>query len=122
VAIVISVLGVVNTLLLSVFERTRELGVLRAIGLRRSQTARMVTVESMVIALFGTILGLGLGVGIGAAVVRALREVIGFGDLSLPWLLMIVYLVAAVIIGAFAAILPAIRAARLNVLNAIAYE
>jgi putative ABC transport system permease protein len=122
VAIVISVLGVVNTLLLSVYERTRELGVLRAIGLRRSQTARMVTVESMVIALFGTILGLGLGVGIGAAVVRALREVIGFGDLSLPWMLMFVYLVAAVVIGAFAAILPAIRAARLNVLNAIAYE
>jgi putative ABC transport system permease protein len=121
VAILISVLGVINTLLLSILERTRELGLLRAIGLRRSQTMRMITVESVVISLFGTLLGLGVGVGLGVVVVRALKD-FGFTELALPWTLMVVYLFAAVIIGVGAAVIPAIRAARLNVLNAIAYE
>jgi putative ABC transport system permease protein len=121
VAILISVLGVINTLLLSILERTRELGLLRAIGLRRSQTMRMITVESVVISLFGTLLGLGVGVGLGVVVVRALKE-FGFTELALPWTLMVVYLFAALIIGVGAAVIPAIRAARLNVLNAIAYE
>ena len=122
VAMAISVLGVINTLVLSVIERTRELGMLRAIGLRRSQTMRMITVESVVISLFGTVLGLAVGVGLGAAIVRALKEQLGFGEIALPWMLMIVYFVVALIIGVLAAIIPAVRAARLNVLNAIAYE
>jgi putative ABC transport system permease protein len=121
VAIVISVLGIINTLVLSVLERTRELGMLRAIGLRRGQTMRMITVESVVISLFGTILGLVVGVGLGLAVVRALRDQ-GITDTALPWGLMAGYLFAALLIGVGAAIIPAIRAARLNVLNAIAYE
>jgi putative ABC transport system permease protein len=122
VAMAISVLGVINTLVLSVIERTRELGMLRAIGLRRSQTMRMITVESVVISLFGTLLGLALGAGLGAAIVVALKDAIGFGEVSLPWTLMITYLVASLFVGVLAAVLPAIRAARLNVLGAIAYE
>jgi putative ABC transport system permease protein len=121
VAIAISVLGIINTLVLSVLERTRELGMLRAIGLRRGQTMRMITVESVVISLFGTILGLVVGVGLGLAVVEALRDQ-GITDTALPWGLMVGYLFAALLIGVGAAIIPAIRAARLNVLNAIAYE
>jgi putative ABC transport system permease protein len=121
VAIAISVLGIINTLVLSVLERTRELGMLRAIGLRRGQTMRMITVESVVISLFGTILGLLVGVGLGLAVVDALRDQ-GITETALPWGLMVLYLFAAVVIGVGAAIIPAVRAARLNVLNAIAYE
>jgi putative ABC transport system permease protein len=121
VAIAISVLGVINTLVLSVLERTRELGMLRAIGLRRGQTMRMITVESVVISLFGTILGLGVGLGLGVAVVDALRDQ-GITDTALPWGLMILYVLAAAVIGVGAAIIPAIRAAKLNVLAAISYE
>ncbi|HEY0358132.1 MAG TPA: FtsX-like permease family protein [Mycobacteriales bacterium] len=120
-AIVIAVLGIINTLALSVIERTREIGLLRAIGLRRSQTMRMITVESVVISLFGTLLGIAVGIGLGAAVVRALKDE-GFTSFSLPWSQMAIYLVAAAVIGVVAAILPAIRAARLNVLQAISYE
>jgi putative ABC transport system permease protein len=121
IAMVIAVLGIINTLVLSVIERTRELGLLRAIGLRRSQTWRMITVESVVISVFGALLGLVVGAVLGAAVVRALRDQ-GFTDIALPWTLMVVYLVAAAVVGVFAALVPAVRAARLNVLNAIAYE
>jgi putative ABC transport system permease protein len=120
-AILIAVLGVVNTLALSVLERTRELGLLRAIGLRRAQVMRMVTVESVVISVFGALLGLAVGTGIGAAVVRALRND-GVTDLALPWTQMAVYLVLAGFVGVVAAVLPAIRAARINVLGAIAHE
>jgi putative ABC transport system permease protein len=120
-AMLIAVLGIVNTLALSVIERTRELGLLRAIGLRRSQMMRMVTVESVVISVFGALLGLVVGVGLGAAVVRALEDE-GFTEFAMPWGLMGVYLVASAGVGVIAAILPAVRAARLNVLGAIAYE
>ncbi len=120
-AIVIAVLGIVNTLALSVIERTRELGLLRAIGLRRSQTMRMVTVEAVVISLFGALLGVAVGIGLGAAVVQALKDE-GFNTLALPWIQMGVYLVLAGVVGVIAAVLPAIRAAGLSVLVAIAYE
>ena len=120
-AMLIAVLGVINTLVLSVIERTRELGLLRAIGLGRAATMRMVTVESVVISLFGALLGLGVGTALGAAVVRALRDE-GFTHLALPWGLMVTYLVVAAVVGVIAAVIPAIRAARLNVLTAIAYE
>jgi putative ABC transport system permease protein len=122
VAMAISVLGVINTLVLSVIERTREIGMLRAIGLRRSQTMRMITVESMVISLFGTLLGLVLGAGLGAAIVVALKQALGFGEVTMPWVQMAIYLVASLFVGVLAAALPAIRAARLDVLGAIAYE
>jgi putative ABC transport system permease protein len=120
-AMAIAVLGVINTLVLSVIERTRELGLLRAIGLSRGATMRMITVESVVISVFGALLGIGVGAGLGAAVVRALRDE-GFTHLSFPWTLMVVYLIVAAIVGVVAAVIPAIRAARLNVLAAIAYE
>ncbi|NJC72193.1 FtsX-like permease family protein [Planosporangium thailandense] len=121
VAMVIAVLGIVNTLVLSVLERTRELGMLRAIGLRRGQTMRMITVESVVISLFGSLLGIVVGAALGAAVVHALKDK-GITELSLPWGLMVAYLVAGALVGVAAAVIPAIRAARLNVLAAIGYE
>ncbi|MFG2052663.1 ABC transporter permease [Micromonospora sp. NPDC048930] len=120
-AIVIAVLGIVNTLALSVLERTRELGLLRAIGLRRGQTMRMITVEAVVISVFGALLGVAVGTGLGAAVVRALKDE-GITDLILPWRQMGTFLVLAAIVGVVAAVLPAIRAARINVLGAIAHE
>lgn len=120
-AIIIAVLGIVNTLALSVIERTRELGLLRAIGLRRSQMIGMVGVESIVISVFGALLGIVVGVGLGAATARGLRDQ-GFVSIALPWGQMLTYLVLGVVIGVLASVVPAIRAARLNVLNAIAYE
>jgi putative ABC transport system permease protein len=120
-AIIIAALGVMNTLALSVIERTRELGLLRAIGMRRGQVLGMITVESVVISVFGALLGLAVGAGLGAAVVRALHDQ-GIKYLSFSWGLMVTYLVLAAVIGVAAAVLPSIRAARLNVLAAIAYE
>ncbi|MEW2379220.1 FtsX-like permease family protein [Micromonospora sp. NPDC047812] len=120
-AIVIAVLGIINTLALSVLERTRELGLLRAIGLRRSQTMRMITVEAVVISVFGALLGVVVGAGLGAAVVEALRDE-GITDLVLPWTQMGIFLGLAAIVGVIAAALPAVRAARINVLGAIAHD
>ncbi|HWB35402.1 MAG TPA: ABC transporter permease, partial [Rugosimonospora sp.] len=120
-AILIAVLGIVNTLALSVLERTRELGLLRAVGLRRGQLMRMITVESVVISVFGALRGLAVGTGLGAAVVRALRDQ-GFTTFGLPWSSMVTYLVLAAVVGVIAAVLPAVRAARTNVLSAIAHE
>jgi putative ABC transport system permease protein len=120
-AILIAVLGVVNTLALSVLERTRELGLLRAVGLGRGQTMRMVTVEAVVISVFGALLGVVVGAGLGAAVVRALNGE-GIDQLVLPWGGMALYLVLAALVGVLAAVLPSIRAARINVLQAIAAE
>ncbi|MCG5439275.1 ABC transporter permease [Micromonospora foliorum] len=120
-AIVIAVLGIINTLALSVLERTRELGLLRAIGLRRSQTMGMITVEAVVISVFGALLGVVVGTGLGAAVVEALKDE-GITDLILPWGQMGVFLGLAAVIGVVAAVLPAVRAARINVLGAIAHD
>ncbi|SBT42039.1 ABC transporter permease [Micromonospora auratinigra] len=120
-AIVIAVLGIINTLALSVLERTRELGLLRAIGLRRSLTMWMITVEAVVISIFGALLGVVVGTGLGAAVIRALKDD-GFTELVLPWGQMVTFLVLAAIIGVIAAALPAVRAARINVLGAIAHD
>ncbi|WP_285750749.1 ABC transporter permease [Lentzea sp. NBRC 105346] len=120
-AIIIAVLGVINTLALSVIERTRELGLLRAIGMRRAQVMRMITVESIVISVFGAVLGIAVGTALGVATVAALKDE-GITELGFPWMTMVQYLVVAAVVGVVAAILPAIRAARLNVLDAIAYE
>jgi putative ABC transport system permease protein len=120
-AILIAVLGIINTLALSVLERTRELGLLRAIGLGRAATMRMITVESVVIAVFGAMLGVVVGAGLGSAVVFALEDE-GITALALPWTDLASYLVLAGIVGVVAAVLPAIRAARTDVLTAIAYE
>ncbi|GAA2369760.1 ABC transporter permease [Dactylosporangium salmoneum] len=120
-AILIAVLGIINTLALSVLERTRELGLLRAIGMRRAQTMRMVTVEAVVISVFGAMLGLAVGTGLGASVVQALKNE-GFSKMAFPWSQMATYLVLAALIGVIAAVLPSIRAARVNVLQAIAHD
>lgn len=120
-AMIIAVLGIINTLALSMTERTRELGLLRAVGTGRGQVVWMVTVESVVISVFGALLGIAVGAGLGAAVFGALRD-LGFTSLSFPWALMLGYVVASVFVGLVAALVPAIRAARLDVLKAIAYE
>ncbi|WP_328476805.1 ABC transporter permease [Actinoplanes sp. NBC_00393] len=120
-AILIAVLGVVNTLALSVLERTRELGLLRAVGLGRAQTMRMVTVEAVVISVFGALLGVAVGAGMGSAVARALEND-GITEIVLPWGRMGTYLGLAALVGVIAAVAPAIRAARLNVLGAIAHD
>ncbi len=120
-AMIIAVLGVINTLLLSMVERTRELGMLRAVGMKRGQMMWMVTVESVVICVFGALLGIAVGVGLGVAVFQALRDE-GFTALAFPWPLMLVYVFASVIVGLAAGLFPALRAARTNVLQAIAYE
>ncbi|MFF3324866.1 ABC transporter permease [Streptomyces sp. NPDC002889] len=120
-AIVIAVLGVVNTLALSVVERTREIGLLRAIGLSRIQLRRMIRLESVVIAVFGAVLGLSLGLVWGVAVqqVLALEGLTGF---AVPWGTMAAVVVGSVVVGLAAAVLPALRASRMNVLAAIAHE
>jgi putative ABC transport system permease protein len=120
-SIVIAALGVVNTLALSVLERSRELGLLRALGLTRRQTRSMVRWEAVIIALLGALLGLVIGTAMGTAVVRALADQ-GLSKLAVPASQLIAYVVAAFFIGVLAAVLPARRAARLNILDAIASE
>lgn len=120
-ALVIAILGVANTLLLSVTERTREIGLLRAVGLRKRSVWRMITLESMVMAVFGAVLGMLLGVGLGSALVLALRD-FGFDSVTIPWGWLVVYTVLAAIAGVIAAIWPAWRASRLDILKAIATE
>lgn len=119
VSIVIGTLGVVGTLLLSVIERTRELGILRAIGMRRRQVRRTVTIEAVIIATFGGILGTVLGLAFGVSVVSAIGDDL---DLSLPGGQLAVWLGVAATLGVVAALYPARRAARLDVLEAISYE
>jgi putative ABC transport system permease protein len=120
-SILIAVLGIINTLALSILERTRELGLLRAIGMFRSQVIQMVAVESVVIALFGALLGVLVGSALGTAVVRAVPDEL-VSVLSLPWASTALVLGLAVLVGLAAAVLPAVRAARTDLLKTIAYE
>ncbi|MCX4666689.1 FtsX-like permease family protein [Streptomyces sp. NBC_01381] len=120
-AIIVAILGVVNTLALSVVERTREIGLMRAIGLSRRQLRRMIRMESVVIALFGALLGLGLGMGWGATA-QQLLALEGLKVLEIPWPTIITVFIGSAFVGLFAALVPAFRAGRMNVLNAIATE
>lgn len=120
-AIIVAVLGVVNTLALSVVERTREIGLMRAIGLSRRQLRRMIRLESVVIALFGALLGLGLGMGWGTSA-QKLLALEGLGVLEIPWPTILTVFVGSAFVGLFAALVPAFRAGRMNVLNAIATD
>ncbi|MEU1041173.1 FtsX-like permease family protein [Streptomyces sp. NPDC005907] len=120
-AIVIAVLGVVNTLALSVVERTREIGLLRAIGLARRQLRRMIRLESVVIAVFGAVLGLALGLLWGLCVQQVLA-LQGMTALAIPWTTIVAVVVGSAVVGIVAALLPALRASRMNVLAAIAHE
>jgi putative ABC transport system permease protein len=117
-ALVIAVLGIVNTLALSIIERTREIGLLRAIGLGRGQLRLMVTLESVVMAVLGAVLGVGLGVCFGMAMMYAVRDQ-GLEVIAVPWSQLSLFLGLAVVIGVLAAVLPARRAAGLDVLTAI---
>jgi putative ABC transport system permease protein len=117
-AVVIAVLGIVNTLALSVIERTREVGLLRAVGLSRRQLRTMVRLESMVISILGAVLGVGLGLVFGVALQRSQAES-GIEVLSVPFGQLIVFVVLAALVGVLAAVWPARRAARLDVLRAI---
>ncbi|SEF00123.1 ABC transporter permease [Streptomyces sp. Ag109_O5-10] len=121
-AVVVAVLGVINTLAMSVFERSQEIGMLRAIGLDRKAVKRMVRLESLVISLFGGVLGLGLGVFFGWAAGRLVGSRMPTYELVLPWARMAVFLLLAGTVGVLAALWPARRAARLNVLAAIKAE
>ncbi|MEP7115400.1 MAG: FtsX-like permease family protein, partial [Ilumatobacteraceae bacterium] len=120
-AIVIALIGITNTLALSIFERTRELGLLRAIGMTRSQLRATVRWESMIIALFGTGLGLSIGLFFGWSMVQALADK-GFDEFVVPTGSLLVVAVIAAVAGVVAALLPARRAARLDVLGAIATQ
>ncbi len=120
-ALIIALLGIANTLLLSVTERTREIGLLRAIGLSRRAVRRMIRLESVVIAGFGAAMGVVLGTALGAAVIVALKD-LGLTTPSIPWRLLGVYFLVAILAGLLAAALPARRAARLDILQSITTE
>ncbi|MFH9084284.1 ABC transporter permease [Streptomyces sp. NPDC017673] len=121
-AVIVAVLGVINTLAMSVFERAQEIGMLRAIGLDRRAVKRMVRLESLVISLFGGVLGIGLGVFFGWAAGELLGTKMPTYELVLPWGRMTVFLLLAGVVGVLAALWPARRAARLNMLTAIKAE
>ncbi len=120
-AVVIALLGIVNTLGLSILERTRELGLLRAVGMTRRQTRTVIRWEAVITALLGTGLGLVIGLFFGWSVVRALSSQ-GINQLAVPGGQLVVVVVLAALAGIAAAILPARRAARLDILAAIATD
>jgi putative ABC transport system permease protein len=119
-SVLVSMFGVVNTLSLTIFERTRELGMLRAIGTSRRQVRRMIRYESIITALLGAVTGAVVGLALAIAAVQALESE-GL-ELSIPTSLPVIVLLAAILIGVVAAIGPARRASRINVLEALAYE
>jgi putative ABC transport system permease protein len=121
-AVIVAVLGVINTLAMSVFERSQEIGMLRAIGLDRTGVKRMVRLESLVISLFGGVLGIGLGVFFGWAAGELVGARMPTYELVVPWARIAVFLLLAGTVGVLAALWPARRAARLNMLSAIKAE
>lgn len=120
-SIVIAILGIVNTLVLSVSERTREIGLMRAVGLGKAQLSGEIITESVLTALYGTVLGGATGVVLAAALKKILEDQ-GLTSLSIPWSQMVGMLVLSVVVGVLAALWPALRASRLPVLDAIATE
>ncbi len=118
-SIVIALLGIVNTLALSVVERTREIGLLRAVGLGRLQLSAVIALESVLIAVYGTVLGVATGTAVAAALPGVLADQ-GLTRLAIPWGQVLLVLAAAVVIGLLASIGPAVRAARLPILDAVA--
>ncbi len=120
-ALVIAVLGIVNTLALSVIERTREVGLLRSIGMSRAQLRRMVRLEAVGIALLGAVLGVGMGIVFGVALMVSLRDQ-GLEVIHIPTVQLVAFVVTSGVLGVLAAVVPARRAARLDVLRAISTE
>jgi putative ABC transport system permease protein len=117
-SVIVSLFGIINTLVLTVFERTREIGMLRAIGMTRRQVRRMIRHESVITALIGAALGIGLGIVLAALLIAR----VDFLVFAFPTSQVIIFVVAAIVVGIVAAIFPARRAAKLNPLEAIAYE
>jgi putative ABC transport system permease protein len=120
-AVIIALFGVMNTLYLSIYERTRELGLLRAVGLTRRQTRSMVRWEAAIVSVMGALFGVVIGIAFGWALQQAL-EPEGFSELGIPGGQLAIYVVFAAVLGVVFAIFPARRAAKLNVLEAISYE
>ena len=120
-AVIIALIGIVNTLMLSIFERTREIGLLRAVGLSRRQVRSMVRSEAVILAIFGAVIGIVVGTGLGLALVASLRHQ-GITDFVVPTARLVAFLVIAAALGLAAAGWPARRAARLDILAAIATE
>ena len=120
-SVIISLFGIVNTLGLSIYERVRELGLLRAVGMSRRQVKRMIRVEAVIIAVLGAVLGLAIGILFGWAMQRALSDV-GIDRFAVPAGQLVAFVVVAALLGVLAAVFPARRAAKLNVLEAISYE
>ena len=119
-SVIVSLVGIVNTLVLTVFERTRELGMLRAVGMTRRQVRMMIRYESIVTSLMGATLGMVVGVFLAALITHALSSSgIVF---AVPWIQIVYFVIAAILVGVLAAVIPARRAARLNVLQALQYE
>ncbi len=119
-SVVVSVFGMVNTMVLAVHERTREIGMLRAVGMTRRQARRMVRGESVITALIGAALGMPLGIAVAALVTGSLSE---WGvEMALPAGALVVFALVAVAVGILAAIAPARRASRLDPLVALQYE
>ncbi|MBI4897018.1 MAG: ABC transporter permease [Actinobacteria bacterium] len=122
VAIIVSLLGVANTLLISVLERTREIGVMRAIGSDRSQVRRVITGEGVLLTIAGALLGLAVGLAIGYAFVRGIASDLQGVTFRPPTATILVVALASVLFGLLAAIMPAYRASKMNVIEAIGYE
>ncbi len=120
-AVIIAFIGIVNTLMLSVLERTHEIGLLRAVGMRRRQVRSMIRSEAVIVSVFGAVLGLVIGTPMGLALVASLRKD-GFTGTSVPYSTLVIFLVVAAVLGLIAGDLPARRAAKLDVLAAIATE
>ena len=120
-ALVIAFMGIANTLALSVIERTKELGLLRAVGMKRGQTLRMVLGEGVIISVYGGLLGIALGIVFGTVITSLLPEQF-ISTVAIPSQRLLVYLLIAAAAGLASALLPARRASKLNVLDAIANE
>jgi putative ABC transport system permease protein len=118
-AVLIALIGIVNTLMLSVFERTHEIGLLRAVGMKRRQVRSMIRLESVILAVFGAIIGILVGTALGTAFASSLKQQ-GVTDIVVPVRSLVLFLVLAALLGLGAASWPARRAARLDVLTAIA--
>ena len=120
-AVLVALIGIVNTLMLSVFERTREIGLLRAVGMKRRQVRSMIRSEAVIVALFGAVVGIVVGAGLGIALASSLRRS-GVTNIALPIPSLIAFLILSAVLGLIAAAWPARRAANLDVLAAIATE
>ena len=117
-SVLVSLFGIVNTLVLTVFERTREIGMLRAIGMTRRQVRRMIRHESVITSLIGAVIGIVLGIVLAAILIARVKEF----NFFMPSTQIVIFPIAAIVVGIVAAIFPARRAAKLNPLEALQYE